>query len=287
MILHKAFQVRWTSHSQLSAVLHSHPSGSDGSCGVYGTINNMWLYFLCVVSYQRLMRGDKMFFFLVNVTLHDQRRRALAQKLVRLLNLINADEKSAFSFFRPQRFVRYLCETWGITSAIMNHFQFLHLLINHVSTSRYSWHCRPASLGRAPLSPSGQWFHVSTQPNFNLNSHPEDYTSLRSNKGSFGVCPVSQSQIFCRCFSPCSSCPMPDWSSLERDSCLLLQELSLETSGQCGQSTYFILCIRFPLRKKKSVCVTQANKSFCAYSLFPRFLKSTQLYYHVPNRWSR
>lgn len=79
-------------------MLHSHPSGSDGSCGVYGTINNMWLYFLCVVSYQRLMRGDKTFFFFVNVTLQDRRCRALAQKLVRLFNLINADEESAFSF---------------------------------------------------------------------------------------------------------------------------------------------------------------------------------------------
>lgn len=125
---------------------------------------------------------------------------------------------------------------------------------------------RPSSLRKALLRPSGQWFHDSTQLNFNLTSNPEDYTSFRSNKGSFGVCPESQSQRCRRCFSPSSSCPEPDWPSLERDSCLLLQVLSLETSGRCGQSAYFILCIRFPHRKKKRECVTQANKSF-SYSV--------------------
>lgn len=33
------------------------------SCGVYRTINNMGLYFLCVVSYRCLTRGEKTLLF--------------------------------------------------------------------------------------------------------------------------------------------------------------------------------------------------------------------------------
>lgn len=282
MMLHKAFQVRWASHSQLSAELRSHPSGSDGSCGVYGTINNMWLYFLCVVSFQRLMRADKTFLFFCKCNI--------------AAPVAPSFSPNAGSIVQPNKcrwkkciFISVLRLWWDTCAGLGESHPWSWIIFSFYA---YVWIMFPPaglpdSAGlhhSALLRPSGQWFHVSTQPNFNLTSHPDDYTSLRSNKGSFGVCPVSQSQIFCRCFSPCSSCPMPDWSSLERDSCLLLQELCLETSGQCSQSTYFILCIRFPHR---SVCVTQANKSFCAYSLFPRSLKSTQLYYHVPNRWSR
>lgn len=82
---------------------------------------------------------------------------------------------------------------------------------------------------------------------------------LRSNKGSFGPSPRDCADVFLP-VPPVLSQTGPVWRETP------VSSLSLETSGQCGQSTYFILCIRFPHRKKKSECVTQANKSF-SYSV--------------------
>lgn len=57
----KAFELKRMSHSPglWCVSTATHLVLMTCSCGFYRTINNAWLYFLCVVSHRRLTRGDE------------------------------------------------------------------------------------------------------------------------------------------------------------------------------------------------------------------------------------